>query len=526
VTDREPREPPLATRHHLLSDADAAAFEHRRKWLIQARSKERGGKQLPPDDVAWTILLFRAGRGFGKTATLNEWLWWECWRVPGIIGHAVGPTKSDVKGTTFEGPVGLCNIVPRACLKGGSIETAYNSTFHTLRFSNGSYIRGFSATEDGGRLRGPQCQILVCDELREWDKPPGALEQALNNALFGLRLPYPDGTPARALMATTSKTVPYLKRFEKRADVRVVRGSSYENMSNLSETYRNQLLALEGTLLGRQEIHGDYIDEDSDLTIIKRKWIKLWPAFDAKGERRKLPEFSFVIESYDCASSEDNIDVKNQKTDPTACIVLGVFNAHQQFTEAERKQMGIRGRYAALLCEAWSERLGMPELLDRAQKQHRIKWGSPGRRADVVLIEDKSSGPAMRQMMAAWGVPVWASKTGRRDKAMRLHAASPAIAQGCLFVPESERPDRKGMPRNWVEPFLEEVCGFAGEGTVEHDDYVDSLSQAVTFMNNRDIIRAVPEKIVIDYEEQREKDEREARAVADDNRPRGNPYAA
>lgn len=469
-----------------LDDADIAAMEARRNWLLKARGGGRGGKQLAPTDLMWHILIFLAGRGWGKTDALAQFGWWEAHRTPGVIGHWLGPTNGDTENVGFLGPSGLRAAIPAECLWRGSWEHAYRGSKKpiTLTFANRSIIKGFSATEEGGKLRGPQCHFLMGDELREWDKPAGNMETALNNALFGLRLPYPDGTPARALLATTPKPIPALKRLLKRPGVRVVRGTTHENMRNLNPSLRGQLLAMQGTLMGRQEIDGAFIDEESDLSIIKRGWIKLWP------KDRRLPKLSFVIESYDCAASEENFDAKKQETDPTACQVWGVFNVAEAFPdEKARRKLGVRGKYGILLLDAWSERLGMPDLLDKARLQHRQKWGpDPGRKADVVLIEDHSSGPALRQMMGSWGVPVWAAKTGRMDKAMRLHATAPVTKQGSIWVPESKREDRAGQPRDWVEPVLEQLCAFAGEGSTEHDDHVDCVAGDTGIITDRGLV--------------------------------------
>lgn len=501
----------------LLDSSDIAAFEARRKWLAQANHPDRKGKQLLPAGD-WSILLWRAGRGFGKSLAESHALWWECWEYPGLIAHYLAPTLADVKGTIFEGPAGVCKIVPPECLLKGSIDKAYNKTDHLLTLSNGSVIKGFATTEEGERLRGPQCSVLAGDELAAWDRPAGNLETAFNNAMFGVRMPYPNGRPARAIFGTTPRPIPFLKRLEARRDVIVVRGTSYENLRNLSPSYRNQLLSLAGTQIGKQEIDGDYLGED-DVGILKRNWFKLWPA------EKALPEFSFVIECYDTAASEENFDVKKQKTDPTACIVLGIFNVAQVFDEYERKRMGVRSRYAALLCEAWSEWIGFPDLLDRARAQHRVKYGPPGkaRRADVTLIEDKSSGRQLRQTMATWGVPCWPFNPVQ-SKTQRMHAVSPIVKQGMVFVPESMMAERRGMPRDWVEPFLEQVCAFAGKGSVEHDDFCDTLSSGILYLRDRGMLEATPEIVYLDLDEKREKEEQEAVRIHEATRPRVNPY--
>jgi phage terminase large subunit-like protein len=264
-----------------------------------------------------------------------------------------------------------------------------------------------------------------------------------------------------------------------------------------------------GTAIGRQEIDGLFIDEEGDQTIIRRNWIKLWP------NGKKLPVFNFIIESYDTASSEHNFDKKKQTTDPTGCAIFGVFNVADAFTPEERKKLNVRGRYAALLLDCWDERLGLPDLLEKARTQHRIKWGNPGRRADIVLIENASSGPGLRQFLAQYSVPCFPYNPGRSDKTMRVHAVSPLIQQGCLFVPESGRPDLAGQPRDWCEPYLEQLCGFTGPGSVEHDEYLDVTSSAFQYMHDRHILEARPNEQYVDHEQKLDEDRREALRIRD-----------
>ena len=491
-----------------LTPADIAASRARNRWIRQAQDHRRGGKQLLPPGQ-WRQAIFRAGRGFGKTSSEVEWLWWECWRVSGLIGHAVGPTINDMRGTLFEGPAGFKFAVPAECLKGGSWDSAYNKTDHTLEFSNGSVIKGFGASDGGGKLRGPQCHAAIGDELREWDKPAGMLQEAHTNMMFGVRLPYPDGTPARAVFGTTPKPIPYLLNLYRQPGVLVITGSSYENLHNLSPAFRDQLLSLEGTAIGRREIHAIDADEN-ELAIFKRSWFRLWPA------GRKLPQFSFVLMALDTAFEEEHFDAKKQKVDYSACGVYGIFNVAQCFNEDERKKLGVKGKYAALLCDFWMERLGFPDLLEKTRQHYRTKWGSPGRRADVVLIEDKGSGISLRQSLGTYGVPCFPYNPGRDSKVMRAHAASPYALQGCVFVPESSRPDRKGMPRDWVEPMLEQVCAYSGHGSVEHDDGVDQFTSAIGYFGNAGMLEVKPqERQLPDPDEVEEAKQREAMKIRD-----------
>ena len=468
--------------------------------------------------------LYLAGRAMiptHNTRLQSEALWWDCYQYPGIIGHFLGATLNDVRGTLFEGPAGMLACTPKELMLGGTPEKAYNKTLHELKFANGGIVRGFATTEQGERLRGPQCHLLCGDEVAAWDRPAGNLEIAFNNAMYGTRLPYPgNARQARAILGSTPRPLAFLKKLEKRSDVKIITGSSYENLSNLSPAYRAQLLSNEGTQMGKQEIHGLFVDEESELSIWKRGWIKLWPS------DRPLPEFAFVIESYDTAFSEMHFDSKKMKTDPTACVVLGVFNMASVYTEEERRKAGLRARYGVLLCDAWSDHLGLPDLISKAVSQHKTKWGKPGRKSDIILVEDKGSGISLRQTLVSYGLPTWPYNPNRESKVMRAHSVAPLLKDGLFFIPESTLAERKGLPRNWCEPYLEEICSFAGKGSTEHDDFVDATSQALIYLKDREFLQTNAVNKFVDYEEERDRD-REAAEIGykvQQREVKGNPY--
>ena len=482
------------------------------------------------DSPSSLFLCSRAMIPTHNTRTIVEEAWWEAWRVPGLRIHALSPTLGDVRRTMFEGASGFLAMMPREIVRdvkgGGKGYTKGDKEIHLI---NGSMIAGFSMVEEADRLRGPQCHMMIVDEAAAADRPAGNLEAAYNVAAFGCRLRYPDGSPSHKLIATTPRSIPFLKRLVKRPGVVMINGNSYENRANVATEVFDEVAVHEGTVYGKQEIHGMFIDDEDDQSIFRRGWFKLFPAFTADGDLRPLPEFSFILESYDTAFSEENFDKKTQTTDFTARTVFGVFNIADQFPELERKRLGLRGRYGALICDYWHERLSFPDLLEKARTLHRQKWGKrPGRRADIVLIEEKGSGISLRQGLATWGVPTWKFNPGRQSKAQRAHAIAAVVKNCAIFLPESTRPDRKGLPRNWVEPLLEEVCGFKGEGTIEHDDGFDTFVQGLHYLADREMLKAEPQVKYLDLEEQREAEEKEAKRLRGEERrvEVGNPYGA
>lgn len=492
-----------------VSKSDLDAIHARETWVHEARAN-----QIPPKGN-WDTLGVVAGRFFGKSRMLIEHGWYEAFRIPGIRVHALAPTIGDVRRVLFEGEAGFIAKIPPGLI------ASYNKSLHELRLTNGSQIIGFSLTEEANRLRGPACHLMIADEIAAADSPPGNLETAWKTAVFGCRLPYADGTPARKLFATTGKPIPFLRNLLKRPGTIVVRGSSYENIANVSPSVLTEVLAYEGTAFGRQEIHGDILD-DVEHAIFKRHWFRLWP------QDKPLPEFSFVLLTLDTAMEEEAFDAKRKKVDFSAAGVLGIFNTKQAFTAAELLKLNVRSKYAAVLCDFWMQRLGFPELLEKTRETYRLRFGKPGRRADVVLIENKSSGVSLRQTLQQYGVPTWPFNPAGQSKTLRAHTSSPLIAQGMLFVPESALPERKGSVRNWAEPLVEQMCGFSGEGSTEFDDAVDAITQAMLYLSQRGIFHAEPQQLGLpDKDEEDERKHIAAIAIAErEKRGKSSPYGA
>jgi hypothetical protein len=169
--------------------------------------------------------------------------------------------------------------------------------------------------------------------------------------------------------------------------------------------------------------------------------------------------------------------------------VWGIF-AHQR-------------RWNMMLLEAWRDRLGFPQLIERARKEMRAVYGrryivssyrpligeqdrppyEQEKRADIMIIEEKGSGISLRQMLASEGQDSWPYNPGHADKTSRLHGVSHVAAAGRIWLPESTK--SPGNPRGWCNPFLSEVCVYSGPGTTKHDDWVDSFSQGARFFADR-----------------------------------------
>lgn len=449
------------------------AYLWRLRWMQQAH----GHQVLPPGDW-WSVWLMLAGRGAGKTRTAAEQIGWWAWETPGSRWLVAAPTSSDVRGTCFEGDSGLMSVIPPPLI------ADYNKALHELRLTNGSLIKGIPASEPE-RFRGPQFHGAWLDELAAWDY----IQESWDQIQFGVRL----GTKTRTLITTTPKPKDLIVELVGREgdDVVVTRASTYANLGNLSDNFRRQILQYEGTTLGRQEIYAEIIDPEEG-GIVKRGHFKLWP------KDRAFPKFEYVVQSYDCATSEKT------QNDPTAASTWGVFKPED-------------GPMSVMLIDCWQDRLQYPDLRPKVIDEYETVFesGPDGRerkRVDLILIEDKSAGISLIQDLQRAHLPVRAYNPGKADKLQRLNIVSHIIARGRVWIPESSQ--RAGYVRDWAEPLVSQVCAFP---QTTHDDLVDTVTQALRFLRDAGWLEVDPPP----------QDDWDEDDYADTGRPkRENPYAA
>lgn len=474
-----------------MSAADRAYLDWQASWYRTARDT-----QMPPDEDeqdewlarnaesllfaptggAWTEMGYMAGRGFGKTRVGAEWLGRVAWEGPAGMPYAVvSPTQSDVRKTCFEGQSGLLRVIPPECVAKYSADDLF------ITLHNGATIRGFSA-EKAERLRGPEHSAAWCDEIAAWGRDA---EYTLDMLQMGLRI----GDHPRLLWTSTPRPNALVRTLTSPKPGRIiVRGATYDNRANLAKAFFDKVASYEGTKLGRQEIYGELIDPE-EAGIIRRSWLRLWPA------KKPLPKLDWIIMSLDTAFTERTLD-KQGDPDPTACSVWGVFQ-HER-------------RANVLLLDCWEDHLGMPELIRRVKRELNTAYGddedqalikplhgsakplTSGRKPDILLIEDKGSGISLRQMLSEAGIEAYAYNPGRADKLSRLHIVSPVFAQRRVWVPESTK--APGKPRTWTDPLISQLCAFAGEGSIKHDDHVDACTQAIRLCLDKGMLSLVSEE--------------------------------
>jgi len=439
-----------------LGHAGASALQAFLQWELKAHDYQR----WPDGD--WTVWLLLAGRGAGKTRTAAESLRNQAWSQSGTRWLVSAPTYGDLDRVCFNGESGLGAVIPPSMIE------SFNKTDLVIKLVNGSLIEGISA-ENYERFRGPQFHGAWCDELAAWTYA----EDAWDLMMMGQRL----GKHPRIIATTTPKPRPLIQRLVKDPHTVVTRASTYKNLANLAPTMQRELLKYEGTKYGRQEIHGELIDPE-ESGIIQRSWFNIWP------REKPLPQFEFILMSLDTAFTEKTKDKKTHDPDPTASTTWGVFrNGH---------------KWGVMLLDCWQDFLGLPALIKRVKEERQIRYGDDahlpiytapgaprrpamlGRATDLIVIEEKGSGISLRQSLEAEGIVPWPYNPGKADKLARLHAVSHLFKGGYFFLPEHLQ--RDGEPREFIDELITQLCTFAGEGSIKHDDYVDSTTQAARYI--------------------------------------------
>lgn len=259
-----------------------------RKWLRIARKN-----QLPPKGN-WNIWLILAGRGFGKTRAAAEAI--RAWACSGKYKRIalVANTIQEAKQVMVEGESGLLAISnPKEKIE-------YYPSKRLIKWPNGAIATIYGA-EKYEQLRGPQFDAAWVDEFAKFQYPKETFEQLA----FALRL----GNKSKVVLTTTPRPIQFLKDIINRKDVVTIKGSSLENIKNLSKNFKKQLEFLKGTRLEAQEIYAEIIENNENT---------LWSWDDIQKCYKSAPHFmNNVVIGVDPAFSN------NTSSDETGIIVAG-----------------------------------------------------------------------------------------------------------------------------------------------------------------------------------------------------------
>ncbi len=210
--------------------------------------------QKPPKGD-WLTWLLIGGRGSGKTRAGAEWV--RSLAANGVSPIAlVGETIIEAKAVMIHGPSGILKVTPRKdqpLVKG-----------HMLFWKNGVEAQVLGAA-DPERFRGPQFAAAWCDELGKWTRA----EESWDNLMLSMRL----GKHPRTLVTTTPRPTRLMRRLLADKAAAVTRMATKEN-GELARSFLEAIIArYEGTVLGRQELDGELIDDKPDALWNRRSFI-------------------------------------------------------------------------------------------------------------------------------------------------------------------------------------------------------------------------------------------------------------
>jgi phage terminase large subunit-like protein len=350
--------------------------------------------QWPPA-LMFFVWLIISGRGSGKTRTGSEFVRKKSNTSPRIA--VIGRRISDIRNTLVEGESGLIRICERA-----KVGYLWEPSKRIFTFNNGSKALFYSG-EEPDALRGPEHSDAWLDEPAHM----ALIEEVWSNLLLGLRL----GKDPRVLCTSTPLPINWLKELIARPDTLTVRVSTYANLENLAPSFRQNVIdKYEGTRLGRQELHGEILEDvegalwNTELIIAAQDYPDdLRRMLDVVLDVRDLP-FDRVIVSVDPAGTS------TKRSDETGIIVVGKLGKYFLVLD------DLSGKYSP---DGWAKKVVFAYE----------KW-----RADRVVAEKNYGGDMVRSNLSNQeeNLPI-TLVTSRRGKAIRAEPVVALYEQGRVF---------------------------------------------------------------------------------------------
>lgn len=365
-----------------------------------------------------------AGRGFGKTRSGAEWVY-ERWREGNARRIAlIAPTPADARDVMIEGESGI--------LKLGYPEERplYEPSKRRLTWPRDQGAEPAVATIFSGyepdQLRGPQHDTAWGDEVAVWEHA----REAFDNLMLGLRL----GEHPKVCFTTTPKPIALLRELTRRRDVQVTRGSTYDNVQNLAESFRDEIITrYEGTTLGQQELHAVLLEE-AEGALWKRAMLQ---------RVDQAPQLLRIVVAVDPAVTA------REESNETGIILAGKGRDQRYYVLSDRS-----GRYGP---DQWARR-----VVDEYD----------GAKADRIVYEANQGGDLVAHTLT----------TVRRSLSLEpVHAtvSKRARAEPVAALYEQGRVSHVGV----FEALEDQLCSWEPLSGQPSPDRLDALVWALTALN-------------------------------------------
>jgi predicted phage terminase large subunit-like protein len=320
--------------------------------------------------------------------------------------------------------------------------------------------RGYRyATSLGGTLTGRGADLIVLDDPQ---KPEEALSEAQRNSAGQ----WFDTTLLSRLDSKSEGAVVIVMQRLHEDDLagRLLAKGGWEHLKIAAIAEQDECVAV-GPGRGHERLAGSVIDPRreslEDLQRLKQSMGHLF--FSAQYQQEPIPLAGNLIKSdwfhhYDIAPTQTYDDL----------VVISIDTAMKGSPSADFSVATVwlaRGENCYLL-DLWRERVDYPDL---KRAVYRLRDAHP---AATLLIEDKGSGTSLIQDLRASNVAV-IGVNPEGDKVTRVAMISAQFEAGSVFFP-------RNTP--WLSSLKAELLGFPN---VKHDDQVDSVSQALSWIKQR-----------------------------------------
>lgn len=320
--------------------------------------------QLSAIESKAPFVIALAGRGWGKTRVMSEWVHRKAMDNPGCRIALIGRVVSDVRDVMILGESGLLSVTPP------DERPKYVASVRRVKWANGSEAITYSA-DIAGQMRGPQQHFAACDELAAWrQKPDASGANMWANVQMATRL----GSSPQIFVATTPRRVPdmmdlYAKAQDEPDQVDIIRGSTFANR-HLAKQFMDTVRGMyEGSHLGAQELEGELV---GDITgaLLSSGVIEDARELDGYPPMLSLPLRAIGVDP----------SVSERPNDECGIVAIGSTGERQ-----------LHKRQAWIYEDA--SLLGSPQVWARRAVEMARKYKA------VIVVEDNQGGEMVRMVM-------------------------------------------------------------------------------------------------------------------------------
>lgn len=304
--------------------------------------------------------LFLAGESMITTHNTRcgaEWIREKARENPGCRIALAARTAADVRDVMIEGESGIIAVSSE------SEKPDFQPSRRRVVWPNGSTALMFSS-EEPSQLRGPQFDFSWADEAAAWKF---TVDDSGLNAWDNLRLATRLGETPQILATTTPKRTPFMHTLledhaKKPGQIKITRGSTYDNLSNLAAGYLDFVTGMyEGTRLAQQELMGLMLDAMEGALFSE--------------EMINTPRLKMISAGLPLRVVAVDPSVAQEPTDECGIVVVGATN-----------QRRMHERHAYILEDATIH--GSPEEWVKEVVRMAKKWNAP-------IVAEKNQGHAL-----------------------------------------------------------------------------------------------------------------------------------